>query len=65
VDIPQYGLLRKAFLRFNFGVTANAATGCKYAGIFGFQRIVLQTASGNTISTLYPDMIVHKKSIFE
>ena len=60
VNLPQYGLLRKAFLRFRVTAGGNAVNLSGLPGAFAFQRIVLQTASGNAISTLYPDMIVYK-----
>lgn len=69
VDVPQWGLLRRAFLCFQLKNTRiNAATNdatnnftpSLYGGVLAFQRIVLQTASGNVISTLYPDIIMHK-----
>jgi hypothetical protein len=59
VNIPQYGLLRKAFLRF----TLTFATGgelCGAPGIFAFSRINLQTTSGTIISTLFPDALWQK-----
>jgi hypothetical protein len=60
VNLPQYGLLKRAFVRFTVTAAGGNVTVCKYPGIQAFNRIVLQTTSGNVISTLYGDTIVHK-----
>jgi hypothetical protein len=61
INLPQYGLLRRAFLRFTVSnATAFNTVTCKYPGINAFSKICLQTTSGNVISTLFPDVITHK-----
>lgn len=59
VNIPQYGLLRKAFLRFNLTYTTGGDV-CGAPGIFAFSRINLQTTSGTIISSLFPDNLWQK-----
>lgn len=60
IDIPRYGLLKKMVFRFDATGTGAQHNHSGAFSLFACNYFSLQTASGNELSRLYPDVLLAK-----